>query len=161
MYKFLSKNGQMMAFILAAAIIGISLIVIFSGLDDFNALPSEKPDDQRGTTSIFNIGLGATVFMTILCVIAMFAFGIFHILTDLKGSTKGLMGFGVLAIIAVIAYATASSAPETDLLATLFEKNAITDGSSKFISSSIWTLVALLGIATIGLILSELRNFFK
>jgi len=42
MYKFLSKNGQLLAFVLGLVITAIFMFSVFSGLDTFNALAEDQ-----------------------------------------------------------------------------------------------------------------------
>ncbi len=156
MYKSLTKNGQMYAFGLGLLITIAFLGSVFSGLDTFNGLSKEGQYE----TGIFDLGIYAVAFLTVICFLAMFLFGIFQVVTDLKGSMKGLIGFGVLLIIFAIAYSTATieSGPFWDPILKEFE---VTDGASKFITGAIWTCLFMIGVAVVTFVLSEIRNFFK
>jgi len=129
---------------------------VFSGLDTFNGLSKEGQYE----TGIFDLGIYAVAFLTVLCFLAMLGFGIFQVFSDLKGSMKGLIGFGVLLAIFGIAYSTATieSGPFWDPILKEFE---VTDGASKFITGAIWTCLFMIGVAVVTFVLSEIRNFFK
>jgi len=156
MYKLLTKHGQMLAFGLGVLISAIFLISVFSGLEEFNSLGKEA----KYETTIFNFGIMAVRALVILTFIMMIAFGLYHVLTNLKGSIKGILGFVALLAIFGISYATATS-ETSELFTTLFEKFNVTDGNSKFITAAINTGLALCGIAGLSFVISEVRNFFK
>ncbi len=157
MYKFLSKNGQVIAFGIGVVITAIFLILIFSGLEGFNALP----EDDRITSDIFNFGIYAVIALIILCAIFAILFGIFQVVTNPKGSVKGLIGIAALAAVFFIAYSMATMpAPDTALAATK-EGFEVTDGQFKFISGEILSALVLAGVAAASFVIAEIINFFK
>ncbi|MEM9823951.1 MAG: hypothetical protein AAF985_22895 [Bacteroidota bacterium] len=156
MYKLLTKHGQMIAFGLGVLITAIFLISVFSGLEEFNGLGKE----QQYETTIFNFGITAVRFLVVATFVIMIVFGLYHVLTNLKGSMKGILGFVVLLAIFGISYATATS-ETSDNFVKLFEKFDVTDGASKFITAAINTGLALCAIAGVSFVISEVRNFFK
>jgi len=156
MYKTLTKNGQLFAFGLGLLLTIAFLGSIFSGLDTFNGLSKEA----RYETGIFDLGIYAVTFLTFLCFLAMIGFGLFQVVTNLKGSLKGLIGVAVLLVIFGIAYSTATieSGPFWDRLIKEFN---VSDGANKFITGAIWTCLFMIGVAVVTFVLSEIRNFFK
>ena len=156
MYKTLTRNGQMFAFGLGLLITVAFLASVFSGLDEFNGLSKEG----KYETGIFNLGLYAVAALTVLGAAAMLIFGVLQVVTDLKGSMKGLIGFAIMLIIFGIAYSTATveSGPLWDPLLKDF---GVSEGASKFITGAIWTCLAMIAIAVVTFVLSEIRNFFK
>lgn len=156
MYKTLTKNGQMFAFGLGLLLTIAFLGSVFSGLDTFNGLSKEAQYE----TGIFDLGIYAVALLTLLCFLAMIIFGVIQIFSDLKGSMKGLIGFGVLIIIFAVAYGTATieSGPLWDPLLKNFN---VSDGASKFITGAIWTCLFMIGVAVVTFVVSEIRNFFK
>lgn len=158
MYKTLTKNGQMFAFGLGLLLTLAFLGSIFSGIDAFNAFGEKDP--ARYDTTIFNLGIYAVIALAVLCAAAMLFFGIYQVATDIKGSMKGLIGFGVLLAIFGIAYSTATV--ETGgIWDGLYKNFEVSAGNSKFISGAIATCLAMVGIAVVSFVLSEIRNFFK
>lgn len=158
MYKTLTKNGQMFAFGLGLLITIAFLGSIFSGIDAFNALGDKDP--ARYGTGIFNLGLYAVIALTVLCFAAIVVFGIMHTLGDIKGSMKGLLGFGALLLIFGISYATATV--ETgSFWDELYKNFNVSPGSSKMISAMITTCLAMIGVAILSVVVSLVRNFFK
>ena len=154
MYKFLTRNGQLVAFGLGVVISLLFLIMVITGLDGFNSLA----DDAKGTTSIFNLGIYAAIFLVIAGFIAMLAFGIFHVASDLKGSMKGLIGFAAIIVIFFIAKTMGS---DDTAISRVIEEFNITPGQSSIISGAIFTAIVMAGLAAVAFVFSEIRNFFK
>ena len=76
------------------------------------------------------------------------------------------IGFGILIAIFLIAYATADTSltPTLETAIKKFEtaqSSPITEGTLKFMSGGITTMLALIGIAVAAFVISEVRNFFK
>ena len=99
MYKFLTKNGQTLAFGLGILLTVLTLIILFSGLGEFESLS----DEQKAQTGIFNFGLQASIALVILGFIAMVGFGLYQVATNIKGSLKGIIGFVLLIVIFLVA----------------------------------------------------------
>jgi len=157
MYNFLVKNGQRLAFGLGLVIAVIFFAIASSGLEEFNMLSKE----EQATTSIFNFGLSATIFLVIAAAVLMLGFGLWHVATNFKGSLKGLVGLAVLVIVFFISYSTASG-EATGAIARAAEKvGGLSPNQLKFVGASISTAGILIGLATLGLIASEVRNFFR
>lgn len=155
MYNFLSKNGQLFAFLLGLLLTAIFLFSVFGGLDGFNALA----EDQRGTTSIFDFGLYAAIGLTIACGVLALLFGLGQTLFNPKGAIKGIIGIALLAGLYFAGQAMAGAdAPK--VLAAIQEFK-VTDGESGFINGAIGGGLLMLGIAGAVFVISELLNFFK
>ena len=145
MYNFLVKNGQLAAFGL-----GLLITIIF-----FSMALSGGEDPER-----FNFGLAFSIILAIACAAAMFLFGMYHMVTDIKGSMKGIITFGTLLILFGIIYAT-SDPTGSARLGELMTKFDVSEGTSKFISGAIGTTLALVFVALASFAFSEVRNFFK
>ncbi len=156
MYQFLNKYGQTAAFGLGVLVILIFLGSVFGGLEDFNSLG----EDNQGQTSIFDFGLKATMALTVICFVLLVGFGLFQIVTDLKGSMKGLISFGLVAVIFLIAWKT-SDATITPAIANAAKEFNVTGGQVQFISGSLKTGLFMSVAALALLFLAEIRNFFK
>lgn len=154
MYKFLTRNGQVLAFGLGILITILFLVTVFSGLDEFNGLA----EDQKGTTSIFNLGLGSSIFLVIAGFAAIIIFGLIQVFGDLKGSMVGLGGFA--AILAIFFIARGAGGDDTAIADTI-SKFQVSESESGIISGAISTGLALAALAAITFVLSEIRNFFK
>lgn len=161
MYKYLTKNGQTLAFGLGMLITVIFLGIVFSGAGEFSALPVEE---QR-QSGLFNFGLVSSIILVIVTVIALVFFGVAEIFSNFKSSVKGLIGFGILLAVFFIAFSTASSEP-TPYIQGAIDKwmetgSAITPGNLKFISGGITTALIMVVTAAVAFVFSEVRNLFK
>jgi len=160
MYKFLVKNGQLLAFGLGVVITAIFLFSVIGGLDQFNELPEE----DQVTTTIFNAGITGAVILIIVAAISLVAFGLFQVLGDLRGSLKGLIGLAVLVVVFFIAYSSANgvASNEIDPIANAIERvGGIDPGNLKFIGGAIVTAMVLVATAFASFVLAEIINFFK
>jgi hypothetical protein len=156
MYKFLAKNGQLLAFGLGVLVIAIFLIFVFSGVDQFNMMTKE----EKFQTSIFNFGLGSAVALAIIAFIIAIIAGIIHTILNPKGSIKGIVSVVALFVVFLIVFAI-SSPSETGSLAETIQEFEVSDGASKFITAAITTTLVLLGVAILGLVASGIRNLIK
>lgn len=161
MYKFLTKNGQTLAFGLGLLITVIFLLIVFVGASEFAALPVEE---QR-QTGIFDFGLVSSIALVIITVIALLFFGVAEIFSNFKSSAKGLIGFGILLVVFLIAFSTSSGEP-TPYIKGAIDKwmetgSEITSGNLKFISGGITTALVMVIAAAVAFVFSEVRNFFK
>ncbi|HMQ49955.1 MAG TPA: hypothetical protein PKA00_21020 [Saprospiraceae bacterium] len=161
MYKFLTKNGQALAFGLGVVVTIIFMLIVFSGVSEFSTLPIE----EQAKSNIFNFGLVAALALTVLTVAALVVFGLLQVVGDVKGSLKGLIGFGALVIVAIIAYATASTEVSPYIQGAIDSftgsGNSFTDGNLKFITASITVAAIVTILAAVTFVGSEIRNFFK
>ena len=155
LYTMLSKNGSTIAFGLGTAICAIFLISVFSQIGDKSTI------EELIATDIFDLGLKLTIFLTVLCALAIIVFGLFHVVTDLKGAMKGLIGVGILAAVFGIAYSTAAPEVAGNPIFDTIQTFKITDGVSKFISGAIIATLATLVIAAVSLIGSAIVNLIK
>ena len=164
MYKFLAKNGEMLAFGLGVLITVIFLANVVPNAADFNALPEKDP--ARYASGIFNFGLSGAIVLAVLAAIAMVGFGLFHTATNFRNSLMGIIGFGALIGIFFISYSMASG-EVTPFIQGAVDKfqdsgnGTLSAGNLKFIGGGISTVLILLLVAVAAFVLSEIRNFFK
>ena len=159
MYKFLTKNGQLIAFGVGALITVIFILVAFMGLDEFNALDKVgKPQSD-----IFNFGISASILLIVVCFFLMLAFGIYHVGSNFKSSIKGIIGFGVIVLIFIIASNMVPGSIDEipKYISEPMVKYDVSLGDYGLISGGIMTAI-LLGIgAVLAFVGSEVLNFFK
>ena len=157
MYKFLTKNGQLIAFGVGAFLILIFIVVAFSGLDEFHSLEAQ---DLGHTSDAFNAGINAAIALIILCTVAMLFFGLYQVLSNLKNSLKGLIGFGAIILVYIVA---ANMAPmeTTGIVAATIKEFNVSPAANSWISGGIITTLVLLGGAALAFIVSEVLNFLK
>ena len=163
MYKFLTKNGQTIAFAVGAVLViaFYALVVGDKNYDTFSTMDMDGvKDPERYKFTLFNFGLVVTVALIAIGAVLMLGFGLFQAATNLKGSIGAVIGLAVIAIIFAAGYSMTQleSAGPVYKSAMKFE---LTDNVRKFVGGSITTGVALIGLATLGIIVSEIRNFFK
>lgn len=164
MYKFLSKNGEMLAFILGVFVVAVFLLFVIPNAADFNALPDKDP--AKYASGIFNFGLKGAIALAFIAAICMVGFGLFHTATNIKNSLKGIIGAAVLVGIFFISYSMASG-EVTPFIQGAVDKfqdagnGTLSAGNLKFIGGGISTVGILIGVAVAAFVLSEIRNFFK
>lgn len=156
MYQFLNKHGQVAAFGLGMLITIVFFAQIMSGISTFEGLSKE---DQL-QTGIFNFGLYASIFLVIVCIVAILGFGILYTLKNPKSAIRGLVPFLVLIGIFLVSFAMAQPATEGPLLA-IAERFELTTGHEKFVTAGITTAMILFFGAAIAFAFAEIRNFFK
>lgn len=159
MYKFLTKNGQTISFLVGLAITLIFLFSILGGLDEFNMMD----EDTRKTSDLFNFGITAAAGLVILCTAGMIIFILLNIFTNLKGNIKLLIGLAVIAVVFFVMMGGASFEAEGTVLGNLMRKPGvdITAGQNGFIAGGIWTGLILTIGAFATFIVLEILNFFK
>jgi len=155
MYNFLSKNGQLVAFIIGLIITAIFLFSVFSGLSGFNALA----EDQRGTTDIFNFGLYAAAGLTALCAAVALLFGLFQTLSNPKGAIAAIAAVIGLAVLFFAGQSLAGT-DSAGVVRTMGEFS-VTEDQGTFINGAIGGGLLLIGLAMAAFVLSEVRNLFK
>ena len=155
MYKFLAKNGQLVAFGAGVLITAGFLVGVLGGIEDFMA----TAEDQRNQSNIFNFGLYAVIGLTILGFVVALGFGLFQTLANPKGAIKGIAGLGLIVALYFIGQALAGEDSQ-GIKDALTEFN-VTDGQSSMINGSIvgaTILAVLTGLAFVG---GELMSFIR
>ena len=156
MYKFLVKNGQLVAFGVGLFLVVVFYLIAASGIGEFSSLPKE----ERGASNLFNFGLMAAFALVIICALVMLAFGVYQMATNPKSAKKGLIGLGALAVLFMALYAMASTDASGGLAAVL-EKFNISEGVHKYVSAAISTTGVLGILAVLAFVYSEVRNLIK
>jgi len=157
MYNFLVNNGQRIAFGLGLIVTLLFLIVAFNGMDSFQALP----EDDKVSTSIFDVGIKGAIAFIIAAAAGMIIFGLFQTFSHLKSSFIGILGFVALIAVFFIAFSSASGQASGEIAEAVDRAGGVSENAMKYIGGAITTALILLGLATAAFILSEIRNFFK
>jgi uncharacterized membrane protein YidH (DUF202 family) len=156
MYKFLTNHGTAVAFGLGVLVSAIGIIMILSGLDGYNMLP----EDQQGTTDIFNLAIGGGVALTIIAFAIAILFGIYQVVTNPKGAIQSILGLVVIFGLLILFYATAS--PETSgKIYESIQAGELSANTSKWITGALATTLIIFGITVFVFVFSEIRNVFK
>ena len=171
MYNFLNKYGQALAFGIGVLVVVIFLVSIFS--EDATTLEGLTSDSVKGAekyaTSAFDFGLYASMGLVVIAFIAAIIFGLFQVVSNPKGSLKGLIGAAILVVICFVCYSVANSDISQESLAiqnsiNKFETDQQTDfsdGTLKFISGAIIASLVLIGLSILSLIAFGIRGIFK
>lgn len=159
MYKFLTKNGPMFAFLGAAVFILISVIPVFSGLSAFSAIET-KQQAFAPEGDIFYPGLYITAILLGLAVVLAVLLGLFNVFSNPKAAIKGLISFGAIAVLFFIFYSMADSGGSASLMNTI-QTFAVSEPIVKIIDGGIFlTLIMTVGSAVLIAVM-EVLNFFK
>ena len=170
MYTFLNKYGQMLAFGIGVLITIAFLATIFSAPEpEMESWLSESAGPEKYETSAFDLGLFASIGMTVIAFIIALVFGVGQLAMNPKGSLKGLIGLAVLVVIALVAYSTANGdlAQESPEIVRSIEKfntdqQADFDGDTlKLVGGSIITSVVMIALAVVSLIAFGIYSLFK
>lgn len=143
-YKFLSKYGQLIGFALGAIPILLFVLILLIGGED----------------AAINFELYSGIVLLIIGAIVLVGFGLFQTLSNPKGSIKGLIGFGALALVFLVIYLTATPETVGSIAETRTEFN-ISDGQTKLITGGIGLAIILSIGAALAFFYSEVRNLFK
>jgi len=163
MYQFLTKNGQLIAFGVGSTIVVLCYVFIltsgdyetFTQMDDQEVL-----DPERYKFGLFNFGIYAAGVLALIAVVAALGFGIYQASTNIKGSIPALIGLGILGIMFAIGY-FGGTVEETGPVHAAAQEFGVSDGERKLINGGIYTTLILAALAILGIVVSEIRNFFK
>ena len=156
MYKFLTKHGTGVAFGLGLLVTLIGLAIVFAGIDGFNALP----EDQQGTTSIFNVSLYLTFVLLVVAVVAVLVFGVMQLVSHPKNAIKFGIALAVIVILGFLFYSL-SSVETSGKIYDKIQAGELSAGMSKILTGALWTTLVLAVLAVLGIVVSEIRNLFK
>lgn len=138
MYEFLTKRGQMIAFLVGVVLVAVHIMSGEGGVD---------------------FGLSASYGLTALAFLAMLV-GIAKYFAENPKQIKVLLGFVVLfAFVGVMIMISSGTAPAA--LTGTVEKEGITPGVFKYVNGGINATMILLVLAFVGLIVSEVSSLFK
>jgi phosphoglycerol transferase MdoB-like AlkP superfamily enzyme len=158
-YKFLVKKGPLFAFLLAAVVIVVSMIPIFSGLEDFNNVPTAQ-QSYAPESNIFLVAIYLTATLLVIAVAAAILLSVFQVLKNPKGAIRSLISFAALIAVFIILFAI-SGGDDTGSLADTVTKFNISDTISKMIGSGL-RLTMILGAGSVLMIIAmEAWNYFK
>jgi hypothetical protein len=139
-------------------ILQISAIVLFVMI-----LTGEKTDSETGMELHAMGAIGAALQMVtwviVLCLGIWLLFAVYKVLTQPKKSISSLVGIGVMAIIAAIAWSIASD--EVLLSWTMSGNPDFTPANSKFSDFGLNMLYIVFGILIVTIIYAEVSKLFK
>lgn len=152
----------MVALGVGVAVIIIHFATVFAGLEAFNLIDAdnldEKPKLLAEGSKMVSTGIVLTAVLFVIAAAALLFFGIFQVVTNPKGAIKGIIGLALIAVIFGIGWGMSGA----EVLPVWDEKGfGITPTISKYVGASVFASIAMLALASVGLVGSEIRNFFK
>lgn len=157
MYNFLSKNGQAVAFSVGVVLVLIFLATAVPGAGDYYF--DTMSDEEIYKVNAFNFGIFIAIALAVICAAGMLLFGLFQILTNLKGSVKGIIGLVVIGILMFAFYSMSSGTADHPTIqgaienyTTSAEGREITAGNLKWMGSAIRMGLLMSLIAFVALI---------
>jgi hypothetical protein len=154
-YKFLAKNGPLLALLGAAIFVAIAIIPIIMGASALEMLP-EKQRAYAPEGDIFYVAIYLTIILLVVAVALAVLLSLFKVALNPKAAMKGLIAVALLVVLFLILYSTANGAIPENL--TKFD---ITENIFKVVGAGI-ALTLILGIGSVALIVvMEFWNYFK
>ena len=157
MYNFLSKHGQMAAFLLGVLLVIIFLAIAIPGASGVSFDTMEDPEIFK--TTMFNFGIAASIALTVICAAGLVVFGLIQVLGNLKGSLTGLIGIAVIVILFFVFQGMSSEVADHPTIANAIEKyesssegRVISGDNLKLIGAAIRLGVLMIGAAFLALI---------
>ncbi len=160
MYKFLTKNGQLLAVLLSVAVIAVFFIFIIVGLNNSGFDMSTDLNMHKKDVKFFDAGLYLTIVLFIVAVLIWILFSVYHLVTNPKGSIKFMLGGLAIVGVFVLFYFMTSS-DVTGKLPELMSRLNISDTVHRIISGGISTSIVLAAVAVLVMLGTELVNIFK
>ncbi|MBK7409022.1 MAG: hypothetical protein IPL49_09860 [Saprospirales bacterium] len=143
-YKYLAKYGQLLGFALGAIPILLFVLIFLIGGED----------------AAINFELYSGIALLIIGIVVLVAWSLYQIAANPGGSLKGILGVGVLVVVFLVIYFTATPEVTGSLGKTRIEFN-ISDAQTKLITGGIGLAVIMAIAASLSFVYSEVRNFFK
>ncbi len=156
MYKFLTKNGQLLAFGLGALLAILFLIFWLGGQESLDALPKET----KYTTGIFDVGLLGSFGYFIIAALLAVGFAIYQTATNFRESLQSIIGIVAMVAIFVVSYSL-SQPDHTGIVGAAAVKMGVSDSTQKLLGGGLTTMYVMFGLAVLALVASEVRNIFK
>jgi hypothetical protein len=160
MYKFLTKNGQLLAVGLSIVVVAVFLITSFVGLSNAGYTTSTDLIDYKKEITFFNTGLYLTVGLLIVAALAWVLFAVYQLFSNPMGSLKFIIGGAVILAVFVIFFFMAN-VEVSGKMAELVSKFDISENIHRLISGGMNTTGVLLGLSVLVMIVSEFINIFK
>ena len=164
MYKLLTQKGQLFAIGLGILCVAIAIGSIISGVnskysmsEDLNYIMKNQAD---ATFDFFNPAVVVFLGLILIAILIAVAFGIYGLVTNIKGSMKVILGLLGIIVLFTILYVT-SDVETAGRLGMLTEKFEVSDTVSKLISAGIKTFMIGFVIAALSAIVMEVLNLFK
>lgn len=174
MYKFLSKNGQLLSFVVGIVISLIFVVSILTGIGDrvMNAdmfkdgggvvMSTSEIKDVLDSVSIFDFGFYSTYVLLTVAVAAAILLSLWFFVTNFSvKALRNLIPIIIMLVIFFIVYSSYSADTDAYLVKVARDAFSVGDNESKLVSAGIttalWSLVATVAVAVVV----EIVNFFR
>lgn len=170
MYKFLTKNGQLIALVLGAVISIIFILIVLSassteglGADTFSNMEMADVKAQLASLTQFDFGLFATYALLVITALIAVLFGLYHFVMNAIDNPKSVLQTVIMIVGILVLFFIARGMAPADSQAVLSarEEFQVNDSQSGFISGAITTTVIVILLAVVTLVVAEVRNAFK
>lgn len=161
LYNFLVKKGLMVALGIGILFIILHFVGISGGIEEFSQIPEDpasKPERLEVGSKMVSMGIMVTVALLAITFVVALVFAIIQVLSNPKGALAGIAGLVVILIIFGIGYSMSAGEVEQSWIDKDF---GITPTISKYVSGAVFASAVMVGLAVLGLVVSEIRNFFK
>jgi hypothetical protein len=155
-------KSNILEYILTGAkfLIGILGIIFFvrillysDALDGLNVVDQERYDVLWGQ---IGAAYTLTIIAAVICAAAWVIFGLFKIVTDIKGSMSVLIGIVAFAIIGFISWSMSNGE-----LTKVGDKIEITENASHWSGAGLQMLYILLGITVLVALFTEVKKLIR
>jgi len=153
MYNFLSKNGQLIAFIVGVILVIAFWVSAFAGINSFSGTPTEE--DLFGSTA-FDVGLVGARILAIIAFILMLIFIVRSVIMNPKASLPL-----IIAALAIVVLFFIFKGMDAGTVTRSMEKYRVSAAEGGIVSGGLWVAILMFFGAWIVLILSELRGIFR
>jgi len=153
MYNFLSKNGQLIAFVVGVIIVIAFWVAAFAGINSFSGTPTEE---QLFGSSAFDIGLRGAWWLAIIAFILMLVFIVRSVIMNPKGSLPL-----IIAALAILGLFFVFKGMDAGTVTRSMEKYRVSAAEGGIVSGGLWVAILMFFGAWIVLILSEVRGIFR
>lgn len=167
-YNFLMKYGNLLALVLSIIILVIFFVNInmgfggIEGVDGSTDLAKLIQEKDAPELNFFNFGLTSAIVMAVIAALVWVIFGLLGLILNFKNSIKFLISFGVVIVLFIVFYNTATVETTGRLGELLADANYHVDvKTSQYISAGIKTTLSLFGLSILTLVVSEVLSFFK
>ena len=116
MYKLFSKYGLLLAFSIGLIFTLIFLIPVLSGLPEGF---SEMAVEEKSNTTVFDVGLKATIGLLIAAVIILILGSLLTLAKNPKGALKVIIGIAILLVLIFVLYSTTDDETNRRVLAAM------------------------------------------
>lgn len=171
MYKFLTKNGQTMAFVVGVALSLVFVIFVMThslteglGPESFSNKTPGETAELLGNLTQFDFGLYITYILLILTAIAAVGFGLYQFITTLIDTPmNAIRTVAIIIGLIVFFFIGKAIAPSVDSKSVLAaaESFNVSESQRGLISGGINLTLIVILTAVGALVISEIRNLFK